>query len=274
VLVGENERDLRIAVDKAALRQPTNNVSEPANDLAFIDALVALGNRRAFDMSISELLVAAGVAQEPLALLRIDIDNFKAVNDQHGGHAVGDEALVAIARILESSVRGKGTAYRISGDEFAMLLPNHTVNEALAVGERARRSVNEQPLTSRSLNISVSIGVAVQPDHGTHPASLSQAADTACYDAKQLGRNLVRIYGEPPPATANGERHVDRKQPEPGGLSDQQRTKIRTDYFRDRLARCPFDEAILDVQDVTAQQDSRNQILVSCPLCGISEHLR
>jgi diguanylate cyclase (GGDEF)-like protein len=154
----------------------------------------------------------------PVSLLFFDIDHFKRVNDEEGGHAVGDEALVAVAEITKAVVEGKGTAFRYAGDEFIVLLPNHTTDEAVAVAERLRRAVNTSALTSRSLTLSLSIGIAVAPEHARDLAGLKAAADKALYDAKRLGRNLVRVIGEDVPQLAS--RILQRRQPDPSVLTD------------------------------------------------------
>jgi diguanylate cyclase (GGDEF)-like protein len=186
-------RDVRIALARATLR-PRRRVSDIV-DLASIDELVKLKNRRGFNEDFARLFAQATITMGPLALVRIDVDHFKRVNDEHGGHAVGDEALIAIAHVLESCVRGKGEAYRVGGDEFAMLLPNHTTAEATAVSERVRGSVHARPITSRALTVSISAGVAVYPEHARDAAALEIAADTTAYDAKKRGRNLVLASG-------------------------------------------------------------------------------
>jgi diguanylate cyclase (GGDEF)-like protein len=189
----EARRDLKIALGRATLR-PRRRATDYI-DLAFKDELVKLKNRRGFNEDLARLFAHAMATSAPLALVRIDVDHFKRVNDEHGGHAAGDEVLVAIAGILADCVRGKGDAYRPSGDEFALLLPNHTTAEARAVAERVRETVHAKPVTSRSLRVSVSVGVAVWPDHATDVPGLEQAADEASYDAKNRGRDQVRVFG-------------------------------------------------------------------------------
>jgi diguanylate cyclase len=194
--------DLKISLDKAGLRSAAATRAR-RNDPARMDALVPLPGRRAYDADLADAVAAASAADEPLSLIAFDIDEFKSVNDDHGGHATGDEALIAVARIADACVRGKGTAYRLSGDEFVVILPNYTAEEALAVAERIRRTVNERRLTSRDLTLGVSVGVAELPTHAADVAALKKAADAAAYAAKRLGRNLVRVADEPiPPAPA------------------------------------------------------------------------
>ena len=187
-------RDVRIALAKATLR-PRRRFSDIV-DLASIDELVKLKNRRGFNDDLGRLFAQATVTTAPLALVRIDVDHFKRVNDDHGGHAVGDEALIAIAQVLAACVRGKGEAYRVGGDEFALVLPNHTAPEAAAVSERVRGAVHAKPITSRALTVSISAGIAVYPDHAADASGLEIAADTAAYDAKRRGRNMVRVSGQ------------------------------------------------------------------------------
>jgi diguanylate cyclase (GGDEF)-like protein len=231
---------------------------------------VPLLNRRALETDAPSILAAA-TADAPVALLFFDIDHFKKVNDEHGGHAIGDEALISVATVANACVAGKGTVFRYAGDEFIIVLPNHSTDEAIAVGERLRRAVHGTPITSQSLSLSLSIGIAISPDHGQDLATLQHAADQALYDAKELGRNLVRVFGEERPARVN--RLPARRQPDASGLSHSQQEAIRRDYFRTGIARCPNDEAMLQVQDTTTFGKTRNSIYVSCPLCGLTEEL-
>jgi diguanylate cyclase (GGDEF)-like protein len=206
----------------------------------------------------------------PLSMVLFDIDRFKNVNDApDNGHATGDEALKSIAAVAQACVTGKGSAFRFGGDEFMLLLPNHTVEEGIAVAERLRRTVAASPRTSKSLSLTLSVGVAQWPEHGDDFDGLYKAADRALYDAKNRGRNLVRYYGEPEPAAAPSVREPARRQPEPGGLTDDEQRKIREDYFRTRTARCPRDQAALSVHDITTQQSPRNALLIRCPMCGL-----
>jgi diguanylate cyclase (GGDEF)-like protein len=196
-MIAGARRSLAIAIGRVTGRRRGAGQVNAAPDLASTDDLVKLKNRRGFAADVARMLTEASAAAEPLALVRIDVDDFKRVNDHHGGHAVGDEALVAIGAVLRACVRRKGEAYRVGGDEFVMLLPNHMTDEAAAVAERVRRTINGRPLTSRSLSLSVSVGVAIYPDHASDAMTLAHAADQASYEAKNRGRNLVRVFGAP-----------------------------------------------------------------------------
>jgi diguanylate cyclase (GGDEF)-like protein len=263
--------DLGIALDKAAIRSEATGRAKRF-DPTTMDALVPLPAKRAYDTDIEEAIATSLTANEPLALVTFDIDKFKSVNDEGGGHHIGNEALIAVAQIAAACTRGKGTVYRVGGDEFMIVLPNHAAHEAIAVAERIRRTVNEKRLTSRSLTISLSMGIAVAPEHAADVSSLEQAADKALYDAKDRGRNLVRVFQEPPPP-APGPREPERRVPEPGGLTDEQRTAIRRSYFKHGFAECPHDGAMLRVENTTCMGQKRDSILVDCPECGLNEEI-
>lgn len=230
------------------------------------DELTGIRNVRAFNEALESLLVSSAEGGVPLCLVLFDIDKFKSVNDDHGGHATGDEALVAVASIAAKCSSGKGTVFRLGGDEFGILLPNHVAEEGAAVAERIRRAINGAPLTSRNLTLSVSMGVAEFPTHAD-AAGLRQAADKAAYDSKNRGRNLVRVFGEPPPAKP-GPREPERRPPSPKGFTDDERRNIRENYFRRRVAYCPRDEAILDVHVLNEFGRTTKGLMVRCPLCG------
>jgi len=265
-------RDVDIALDKAVLENRHKPHVEPSSDAALIDVLPPVKNRRAFEQDLAALLQTAKDSKEPFAVMVFDIDHFKQVNDDHGGHATGDEALRDISARAESVVRGKGSAYRYGGDEFALLLPNHAVQEAIALAERLRLAVNSTPVTGEALTVSISIGLAIFPEHGAEADALKKAADDAAYDAKNLGRNLVRVYGEVPPE-ASGPREAERRRPIPGALTEEQKDEIRLHFLRHGWAACPHDEARLQVTDTTTFGDVTKRLYVSCPFCGLAEHL-
>jgi diguanylate cyclase (GGDEF)-like protein len=201
----------------------------------------------------------------------IDLDKFKTVNDQHG-HPVGDEVLVAVAGSIKQIVGLKGKSYRYGGEELCILLSNYTAEEGAALAERIRTRIEQVPISSKKLQITASFGVAELPAHARTAADLVEKADEALYQAKKFGRNLVRISGEPPPA-APGPRVPTRRQPEPGGLSDEQGAAIRTAYFKHGFAKCPHDGSRLDVEKSQPYDRSTPDLLVSCPLCGLSADL-
>jgi diguanylate cyclase (GGDEF)-like protein len=154
------------------------------------DDRLPLHRRAAFDRDLERMVRSAMEIAEPLGLAMMDLDHFKKVNDENG-HPVGDEVLLAAAQIVVRCVRGKGKAYRYGGEEIALLLPNHVVDEAAAVAERIRRELGAAPISSRRLAITASFGVAAVPAHATSPKALLEKADAALYQAKHSGRNRV-----------------------------------------------------------------------------------
>ena len=167
-------------------------LEEELKILATTDSLTGLSNRRNF-------LGAAGLAMEsfrryhrPLALLVLDIDHFKKINDTYG-HATGDQVLVAVADTLRSVLRSADLCGRFGGEEFVCLLPETTETEARIVAERLRRSLAEQSVATAegTVRFTASIGLTVADVSDVSVESLLQRADAAMYEAKKAGRNRV-----------------------------------------------------------------------------------
>ena len=149
-------------------------------ELAHTDELTGLPNRRALLTALDETLGSG----TPVALLLLDLDRFKEVNDTLGHH-VGDDLLRLVSRRLLETVQGRGTVARLGGDEFAVLLPGATATEAAAVSDTLV-AVVEQPFSLAGLQVGIgtSIGVAVAPSEASGPAELLKQADVAMYVAK------------------------------------------------------------------------------------------
>ncbi len=174
----------------------SKQAQEEIRQLALYDALTQLPNRRLLRERLALAIMQARRDQKRLALLFIDLDGFKPVNDKLG-HAVGDLLLQAAARRMHDCVREADTVARIGGDEFVVLLNriDHQ-DDALAVAEKVRHSLN-QPFEldgGHVVSISSSAGVAVFPDHGADEPTLSEHADRAMYQAKAQGRNRVVLF--------------------------------------------------------------------------------
>ena len=168
---------------------------ERMRHLAQFDALTDLPNRALVFDRLAQSLTLARRHQRPLALLFIDLDDFKPINDTWG-HAEGDAVLVEIGRRLRASVRASDTVGRVGGDEFVVLLQEVDGRAAaLAVAAKIRQALAE-PITrpGRSHRVDASIGVALYPDHGDDVDTLTNRADTAMYAAKRLGRGGVQLY--------------------------------------------------------------------------------
>jgi diguanylate cyclase (GGDEF)-like protein len=162
---------------------------QQVSTLARTDPLTMLHNRRVFDEALQKEVQRAIRFKREMALVIIDLDFFKRVNDTHG-HQAGDDALRATARILTAQTRTVDNVARIGGEEFALVLPETTAEEARVLADRLRRSQETE-----GLHTTLSAGVAACPRHAVSEEELFKAADRALYTAKERGRNRVEIYG-------------------------------------------------------------------------------
>lgn len=163
--------------------------------LATHDVLTGLPNRQLVSDRLEQALVAARRDKARVALMFIDLDDFKPVNDTYG-HAVGDLLLKAVAKRIHDCIRESDTVSRVGGDEFIVLLPVvEAVQDASGVAEKIRSALNQPfELADESLRISSSIGIAIYPEHGSDESALLKNADAAMYDAKKHGRNAVKLF--------------------------------------------------------------------------------
>ena len=163
-------------------------------ELAVTDGLTGIKNHRYFRDSLDVAMALAIRHSIPLSVIMLDIDHFKSVNDAHG-HAVGDDVLRTVARILRDNTRDHDEVARYGGEEFAILLPMTGADAASAIGERLRESIagHPWPLTP----VTASLGVATFSGN-TPPraSSLLEQADRALYQSKQRGRNRVSHHDE------------------------------------------------------------------------------
>ena len=163
--------------------------------LAHYDPLTDLPNRTLFSDRLQQALITAKRDKAHMALMFLDLDKFKPINDELGHH-VGDLLLKEAARRMQDCVRESDTVARIGGDEFVILLPNiEEVKDAMLVAEKIRHALNQPfALVGKSLYISSSTGIAVYPEHGKDETQLVKNADIAMYHAKESGRNCVTLY--------------------------------------------------------------------------------
>lgn len=183
-----NPRGLERAVGYALKMSET--VGE-LRDLASVDELTQLPNRREFDRRLKEEWQRAGRFRRPLSLVMIDLDRFKAINDTYG-HPAGDEVLRHAARLLTSQTRQMDCVARLGGDEFALLLVGTDRAGAEIVASRVRQLAATTPCRiptrNLSLEVGVSAGVATWPDDALTQGSLVASADAALYEFKRLHR--------------------------------------------------------------------------------------
>ncbi|MBN2673926.1 MAG: diguanylate cyclase [Deltaproteobacteria bacterium] len=187
---------------------------EEIRHLAFYDGLTGLPNRQLLFDRLQQAVASARRRQKRVALLFIDLDNFKPVNDEYG-HQLGDWLLKKASHRFKNLLRPYDTAARIGGDEFIVLLPDlESVSDAVEIAERIRRTI-DQPFhhaqSGVSLAISSSIGIALFPDHAENEHSLLRVGDDAMYNAKRSGRNQVKVISYPakPVVPIAEENHYD-----------------------------------------------------------------
>ncbi|PTV75675.1 PleD family two-component system response regulator [Agrobacterium pusense] len=163
-------------------------------ELAIVDGLTGLNNRRYLDNHLKILFDRAAVRGRPISICMTDIDRFKLVNDTYG-HDVGDEVLREFAARIRSTVRGADLACRYGGEEFVVVMPDTPIELAASVAERLRTIVEDKPFYVRSidreLSITASLGIASGSGAFGTPEELLRQADRALYEAKHAGRNRV-----------------------------------------------------------------------------------
>ena len=179
------------AVRMKRLQDELRMRNDQLDALSRIDALTGIFNRRHLDEQLVEAGKTAARCQQSLAIFMLDIDHFKQVNDSHG-HPAGDQVLQEFARRLKGTLRAGNVVGRWGGEEFLVIAPRTTQEEAMMLGERIRLSIADEPvdLGSVRLSITVSIGCGV----GLKPsAELVAQADAALYRSKAEGRNRVTV---------------------------------------------------------------------------------
>jgi diguanylate cyclase (GGDEF)-like protein len=164
--------------------------------LAYLDGLTGIFNRRFFELRISEEVERARRFGTGLAVIMIDIDQFKRLNDEFG-HLLGDEVLRQVSSMFHQQLRKIDVVCRYGGEEFAILLSQTNQQLALGVTEKLRRLVETWQFPGVPRAVTISAGVASYPDHGSTRDELVRSADTGLYAAKQAGRNRVCLAAVP-----------------------------------------------------------------------------
>ncbi|MDD5029202.1 MAG: diguanylate cyclase [Rhodoferax sp.] len=191
-LQGPTQRGAVVSLEDISQRV---QMEAQVRELAFYDPLTGLPNRRLALERLSLQLVQSRRTKTRLALMFIDLDHFKPINDELG-HEVGDWLLRAVAERVQGCLRESDTAARLGGDEFLVLLPDlQAIDAALAVAEKIRLALVQEFATDQGvvLGISSSIGVAIYPDHAQSDKDLLRLGDEAMYRAKKRGRNAVEL---------------------------------------------------------------------------------
>ncbi len=204
IVVLENSRVVRDAEGGALFYEGTltditesHELSQQLSYDASHDPLTGLANRREFELCLQRALELFQATGKTHAVCFMDLDRFKSVNDSCG-HVAGDELLRQLGRVLEQNVRSADVVARLGGDEFAVLLHNCDPGDAEQVAGNLLKAVDEYQFVwgSKTFTLGISIGVVIVNPHMRRIAQVMNAADTACYAAKDAGRNRVRVYKE------------------------------------------------------------------------------
>lgn len=197
--LAENKRRLMVEIERRL------QAEEQLRRLAAIDDLTGLHNRRYMVERAREMTALARRHDQPVALITLDIDRFKQINDRHG-HATGDEALISLGETLRGLLRVSDVPARYGGDEFVVLMPQTDLAAAAAVAERIRVAVQEGN-GRRPVKLSVSLGVAAARGESARLEELMALADMALYAAKKEGRNRVFMVDLADDATRRHRQH-------------------------------------------------------------------
>ena len=194
-LAPSEERMIETVVAHAAITMANARMYKEMERMATTDGLTGLVNRRRFNELLSEALARAERFGRQVAVLMVDADHFKRVNDNHG-HPVGDLVLKRIAKLLVQEARRTDVVARYGGEEFVVILDETDADGAVLVAERMREAIASERIHGDfgKLSVTASMGLAVWPQHAKSQGDLLEAADQALYVAKQDGRNRVEVF--------------------------------------------------------------------------------
>jgi diguanylate cyclase (GGDEF)-like protein len=173
--------------------QQLSRTNEELQQLAVHDPLTCLPNRTLILDRLQQAILTAKRNHHPMALIMIDLDHFKEVNDTLG-HTIGDQLLINIGKRFQSMLREPDTLGRLGGDEFAVVLPEAAQDDAIVVARKLQTALQEPVRVDHSsFSIGASVGIAVYPEHGADPSGLLKSADVAMYVAKR-NRDELAVY--------------------------------------------------------------------------------
>lgn len=210
--------------------------------LSTIDRLTGVYTRKYFEIEANKIINESKYEQKSFALLMVDLDNFKQVNDTHG-HRIGDEVLSKVADYIKNNVRKTDIVARYGGEEFIIILKNVEEDQAMKIGEKLRKGIEKLYIPAIENNITISIGLSMFPKHSHIKEELIIKADQALYIAKDKGKNRIEVWDPNLTSTLN---RVDR-------LAGIISGNINTDE-RNILA-------ILDVLNIVKSYDKKEDII-------------
>lgn len=199
------EKYLEMLAENIGLALANLRLRDALREMAMVDALTGLANRRRFDMALADETSRSERTSSPLACLMVDIDHFKRFNDSHG-HDAGDEVLRAVGGVLNDALREDGYAFRLGGEEFVLLMPGFNLDQAMARARQVQDHIRNLRVEHRRQEvgpITASFGLAVFPVHG-RAETLVQTADAALLRAKAQGRDQIVVAAVRDGASALG----------------------------------------------------------------------
>ncbi|WP_349408252.1 EAL domain-containing protein [Pseudalkalibacillus sp. SCS-8] len=204
-VLDENEEVKQVVVVARDITE-RKKTEETIKHMAYHDSLTHLPNRRKFQEDLDQVIIQSRISKQIAGVLFLDMDRFKVINDSMG-HAFGDRVLSLVATRLKSFIDGKGKVYRMSGDEFTILIQNVVHISDLSELAKEVLKTFESPIVveDHEFHLSFSIGISLYPDDGGDVESLLVHSDVAMYRAKEKGRNSYEFY-QPSMSTNNYER--------------------------------------------------------------------
>jgi diguanylate cyclase (GGDEF)-like protein len=187
-----DQQSLESVADICATAIQNAHYVDRVKQLAYLDGLTGIFNRRFFELRIMEEIERARRYGTGMAVIMADIDEFKRLNDEFG-HVLGDEVLRQVSSLFHQQLRKVDVVCRYGGEEFGILLTQVNPEQAIAVAEKLRKMVEGWQFPGVPRTVTISAGAATYPQHGTTRDGLVRAADSALYSAKQAGRNKVRL---------------------------------------------------------------------------------
>ena len=206
-LLTQNKKLAQMCAEQISMAIANVQMRDQLHDQSVRDPLTGLFNRRHMTDQLRKFISLSQTSGAPVSLIAVDVDHFKKFNDNHG-HDAGDMVLRAVGSVLQQSCDGDEIACRMGGEEFTLILPGSSPSDVQNRAEKLRKSVEDIAVRygEKTLpRITISLGIAHYPTHGTMPQDLMRAADDALYDAKARGRNQVRLAALPHQAEDTGD---------------------------------------------------------------------